>query len=148
MTKASLRLALLFLGMGLTACSSNILNSNQNKVAPSSGATVINAEGQQVSANINKPSNVAIGGAIASSMDEIDRGKLTHALDNAPGKATHWVSSASGTDYTVEPIKKATIAGNGLCRVYQLTAVKNGNKQEMTGTACVGPDGAWHEVEA
>lgn len=89
---------------------------------------------------------VAIGGSIASSMDEIDRTKLARALDKSPGTSTSWVNSGNGTSYTVTPIRKLAVNGNSLCRQYQLTAVRGGNRQAMTGTACVASDGAWSEV--
>lgn len=104
------------------------------------------AMGQEGTLGAGTVAGVPIGGSIAGSMDENDRVKLTRALDKAPGKATDWTNANSGTHYTVTPIRKLTVNGNGLCRQYQVVAERSGQSQQMTGTACVASDGAWSEV--
>ena len=146
MKKMWMELVLIALGLNLAACSTNIFNQPESNKAVNHANMIRNAEGKEMPANISKPTGGEIGGSIASSMDVIDKGKLNHALDTAPGKVTHWVSENNGTDYTVEPIKKVTVDGNSFCREYHITAVKDNNKRDMNGTACVGPDGAWHAV--
>lgn len=87
-----------------------------------------------------------IGGSVAGSMDSFDRSKLSKALDKAPGTVTTWVNANTGTDYMVTPVKKVTVNGNDFCREYQVVAVRSGNRQESTGTACVAADGSWSGI--
>lgn len=88
----------------------------------------------------------SIGGHLNGSMDSMDRMKLTHALDNSPGKSTHWENPTTGTSYTVVPTKKITINQNPYCRTYQVTAVKEGKERQYTGAACVNANGTWQPV--
>ena len=92
-------------------------------------------------------SGAPVGGSIEKSMDENDRTKLWHALDNAVGKPTHWVNSNTNIDYTAVPTEKVVIGGNPYCRKYTVSAIRNGNKEEMNGTACVGDDSNWKAVK-
>lgn len=84
--------------------------------------------------------------AAVGDMSGADRAKLAHALDSPPGKTSNWINTNSGVSYSVTPIRKVTINNNHLCRVYTSTAMRNGQKQEITGTACIGDDGAWHKI--
>lgn len=133
--KALQKVVLFGFCVALTACS---MGPNQYASNESSG------QGQPLGAGTTP--GVAIGGSIASSMDEIDKTKLTRALDKSPGTSTQWVNESTGTHYSVTPIKKTSVNGNSLCRQYQLSATRNGNTQSMNGTACVASDGAWSEV--
>jgi surface antigen len=87
-----------------------------------------------------------LAGNIEGSMDENDRNKLSRALDGGIGKETHWTSGATGIAYTVVPTRKISVGGNNLCRNYSITASRGGSRQNMSGSACVGSDGAWHPV--
>lgn len=89
-------------------------------------------------------SNAPVGGSAENSMDEIDKSKLSRALDGGLGKATSWENANTGTTYTVVPTAKLTIGGNPFCRKYTVTKEKGTNKNEVNGTACVSTDGAWH----
>ena len=86
----------------------------------------------------------AVGGSESHQMDELDRSKLSHALDGGIGKATSWQNVATGIEYTVIPTEKISINGNPFCRKYTITSVKSGQSRESSGTACVSSDGAWH----
>lgn len=104
---------------------------------------------QSSSSNTASPltsSNAEISGGAVSGMDDIDRNKMYHALDSAPGKATHWKNSSTGVSYTVTPIRKTTVGDNKFCREYQVTKEAGGNVQNSSGTACVGTDGSWKSV--
>lgn len=107
------------------------------------GATVDQKTGQDVPVNITMSGGEAIG---LKSMDELDKSKMSHALDSPPGKSTHWQNGATGIDYTVTPIKKIVVNGNPFCRQYQVLIQKGEYKRDMTGNACVTTDGTWHTV--
>lgn len=87
-----------------------------------------------------------VAGSLSSMMDVNDRSKLSHALDKAPGNSTAWVNSNTGISYVVVPTKKITIGDNPYCRAYNVTAAKDGKSRELSGSACVGPDGSWQAI--
>lgn len=85
-----------------------------------------------------------IGGNIFSSMDENDKEKLWHALDNPLGKSTSWKNGLKGITYTATPIAKTSVGSNQFCRVYKIASEKDGNTKEVRGTACVDAStGSW-----
>ncbi len=85
-----------------------------------------------------------IGGAIGKSMDDVDRMKMTQALEsNNIGQPAYWRNQKTGTDYTVVPVKNVTVEGNQYCREYRTTAIIAGKRQQVFGTACRQPDGTW-----
>lgn len=158
MQKAFFKLSVLVMIAGLTACSSSMSsmphfpgfgssdNASGQNVSPSSGVvatTVDQSTGQEVPVNVTMAGGEAIG---LKSMDEIDKSKMSHALDGTPGKATQWQNGATGISYTVTPIKKVVINGNPFCRQYQVTIAKGTNSRDLTGTACVTTDGTWHTI--
>ena len=128
-------IALAIIGLALTSCSTNMSKSNQTAAAGSSN-------------QITELSGAPVrSGPVAGSdgaMDELDKSKLYHALDGGIGKSTSWDNVATGTEYTVVPTEKVTLSGNPYCRKYTVTSVRNNNSRQITGTACVSSDGAWH----
>lgn len=90
--------------------------------------------------------NISRSGA-GGSMDSADRMKMSRALDNPPGKSSHWVNPSSGVSYTLVPTHKVVMNGNPYCRQYTLTATgSGGSSHQSTGTACVSSDGSWQAV--
>lgn len=121
----------------LSACSTQIMTSTDSMQVASDSTT----------ATLTEPtSDAPIGGSADYGMDELDRKKLSRALDGGIGKATSWQNANTGTKYTVVPVEKLTIQGNPFCRKYTVTTEKGGYKKEVNGTACVATDGAWHPV--
>lgn len=104
--------------------------------------------GDQTGSMTGMPTNesTAIGGSFESKMDNIDRSKLSRALDSGLGKATSWTSGASGITYTVVPTRKVTIGNNQFCRAYSITGTRGSSSNQYTGTACLGDDSNWHPV--
>lgn len=135
------KLSLVILAVILTACSSYLPGNNQNSVTEQKPLTL--AEATAGTQTIGE-----IGGSMVNGMSEDDKIKLSRALDKATGKETSWVSPATGTAYTMLPIKKVVINGNSLCRAYTLSASRGGNTQQYNGTACITADGGWHEVRS
>lgn len=110
-----------------------------NSMSTASPSTIIAEERSEGSS--------MIGGNIERSMDEIDRSKLTSALDHSVGKSVKWVNSNTRVSYTVIPTKKVVINGNPFCRHYTITASSGTRSRTMSGTACVGADGAWKMIK-
>jgi surface antigen len=128
----------------LASCSTfrknpNMSVANNTAITPESIQESIAAGEQAVKSN-------PIGGNIANGMDELDRSKLSHALDKAPGKETTWVNAISGVHYTVVPVKKISINGFQFCREYNVKATTGSNTRDFTGNACIAANGNWREV--
>lgn len=145
MEKKLINFILLFLSFSLTACSSN------SPVADQRSTLLIGAEKAEKAEKVVPMGSATvaggpIGGSIEKSMDEADKLKMSHAMDKAPGKSTHWVNENTGISYTVVPIKKVVINGNPYCREYNTTALRANKEKQVNGTACVGPDGNWQAI--
>ncbi|MGB8857357.1 MAG: glycine zipper 2TM domain-containing protein [Burkholderiales bacterium] len=85
----------------------------------------------------------SIGGSVGRSMDDTDRLKTAHALENVrTGVASSWRNPDSGNRYTVVPTRTIENA-SGACREYTVDATIGGNKEKVTGTACRQADGGW-----
>lgn len=87
-----------------------------------------------------------LGGQIGKTMDKVDRMEMQRALETAPtGKAVHWSNPDTGYSYTVQPTR--TYYRERLpCREYFTSAIIDGKKQTLRGSACRQPDGTWHVV--
>jgi surface antigen len=142
-------ITLVFISIVMTACTTStwMPMRQQPEVVKGQEATYVSSSGQTGTLAQVKESRVPIAGNVGRSMDEIDRSKMWHALDNPVGKSTTWVSGRSGTTYTITPTKKVNANGNQICRRYSTTAVRDGQTREMVGTACVSSDGNWHPVD-
>lgn len=105
--------------------------------------------GYQQGAPLPMPASSGSSLAAASfgGMSAADHNRLSHGLDATPGKSTHWTNVSTGVSYTVTPTKKVVVNNNHLCREYQTVAEHNGQRQVMTGTACITDDGNWHSVQ-
>lgn len=135
------------IGMILTACSvSNPFIQNVPVTKNKNGATFITGQGKSVAVAPVKESSEPISGHLSSSMDELDKSKMWHALDNPIGKSSQWVNGKTGVEYTVVPTKKVSINDNQFCRHYTTTAKKSGRSKQISGVACVSSDGNWHSV--
>ena len=85
-----------------------------------------------------------IGGAIGKNMDDTDRLQMSRSLESNPvGKPAYWRNENTGASYTVVPVKNVSYNGNPYCREYRTTANIGGQRQQVYGTACRQPDGAW-----
>jgi len=131
------------LALTLSACSSMF-----SQQAPT-GTQVAAAPGEERPIELSGApvaDTAPLAGNIEASMDGNDRTKLSRALDGGIGKQTRWTSSGTGITYTVVPTQKITVGGNSLCRKYTITAIRGASTQQVSGSACVGSDGAWHTV--
>ncbi len=147
MQKQLVKLICIFVAGGfLISCTSiqSVFNGRSSK-STSSGKSDL---GDQPASMTGRPTNqsTAVGGKFDSRMDGLDKSKLPRALDAGLGKATTWTNGSSGITYTVVPTRKVTIGGNQFCRSYSITAVRGGDTDQYTGTACLGDDSNWHPI--
>lgn len=87
-----------------------------------------------------------IGNRIGASMDEEDRRRAASAQQAAfeNGNRTEWRSPNGHYGY-IEP--RPMYSYNDMqCREFTQTAYVDGRPATMSGRACRGPDGQWHEV--
>ena len=89
-----------------------------------------------------------VGGAIGDYMDAQDRRyayESTHyALESLPsGQTAQWRNPDNGHYGTVTPNRTYTQYGNQYCREFTQTAVIDGRRERVHGTACREPDGSW-----
>jgi surface antigen len=88
-----------------------------------------------------------IGGKIGKSMDDVDRMKANQALEKTPtNQSTSWSNPDNGNKYTVTPTKTYTNSAGSPCRQYTTTAVIEGKREELQGTACRDANGQWKAV--
>ncbi|OGT52482.1 MAG: hypothetical protein A3E84_03125 [Gammaproteobacteria bacterium RIFCSPHIGHO2_12_FULL_42_13] len=142
---------LLLLSIGLVGCASNTLtqraSSGTSAVEGAQANGAMNLNSEKMAAEASSASSLLIGGAIGSSMGEADKAKMARGIEKPVGKSAHWVSSRTGTSYTVTPTKKMTIDGNHHCREYLVIAMLNNKTQQYDGVACIASaDGEWHAV--
>jgi surface antigen len=142
MNKSILVLAcMLVFGASLTACSTFTTNKSSNTMAMSPSQPQSQPTGLPDASTMGSEE---IAGKYEQSMDELDKSKLSRALDAGLGKETKWANASTGLSYTVVPIRKVSINGNAFCRQYSITVEKNDKSNTLSGTACVASDGAWH----
>ena len=87
-----------------------------------------------------------VGNRIGASMDEEDRRRAAAAQYTAfdSGNRTEW-NSPNGHHGYIEP-RPVYYYNNMQCREFTQTAYVDGRPATMSGRACRGPDGQWHEV--
>ena len=107
-------IALIGIAIGLTGCATtspevvstkqavqaNSTNVAENSDTDSVGPTSI----QEINTTLPSTSDsdigsTSIGGAVEERMDEADKTKMLHAMDKAPGKATHWLNAHTNINY-------------------------------------------------
>jgi surface antigen len=90
----------------------------------------------------------ALGGAwlgsyLGKQMDENDRKKTSHALENAKtNQPVSWKNPDNGNQYTVTPTKTYQ-ENNQPCRDFTTNAMIDGKKETITGKACRQANGHW-----
>lgn len=152
MEKILMKLVVVSAGVLLSACNMYNQNPYSTRAMPRHmaynhmQATEMQDNRRMMMAENGKTPNV-VGGNVGSSMDSIDKSKLSHALDKPLGKSTNWANGNTGTNYTVVPMRKVTVNGNSFCRQYQVTVSHGEQQRNINGTACVGSDGQWRSVE-
>lgn len=107
------------------------------------GNQVGRGSGRTAATIIGTLAGAAIGGAVGRSMDDTDRLKAAHSLETVrTGVPSRWRNPDSGNEYALTPTRTYDTR-SGPCREYTMDAMIGGRREEVYGTACRQPDGAW-----
>ena len=88
-----------------------------------------------------------IGGNIGRSMDDTDRLKVRHSLENnRTNESSSWTNPDSGNGYTVTPTSTYQTDSGHYCREYTTDVVIGSRREQAYGTACRQEDGSWNVV--
>lgn len=114
------------------------------------GASLFRGKGQVAAAAAGTLLGAWLGNETGKSLDRADAAYADRAesaaLEYAPaGSATPWHNPDSGSYGTVTPVRTWETAG-GYCREFQHKAKIGGRTEEVYGTACRSPDGAWQVI--
>jgi len=157
MKKGIIPITIVMLGLVLTACSTNTQRENTG-IGAVTGAVVGGLAGSAIGGGAGKVVAIGagaiigalVGAEVGKSMQSSDSTKTYNALNsNATNQTTKWKNKNTGATYTVTPTTgRMTMNGNSNCREYRTTAVINGKKQQMYGTACRQTDGTWQAMSS
>lgn len=107
------------------------------------GSQVGQGSGRTAATIVGAMIGASVGGNVGRSMDENDRLKTAHALENVRTSVpTRWVNPDTRNQYTVTPTRTYD-ASSGPCREYTVQAVVKGKPETVYGTACRQADGSW-----
>lgn len=149
MKKLLIRLAVVSLSASLCACSSNGSsqeNEDHGRMASAYNKSLAGNGGREPFGPTYAASGRPIGGSFTSSMDSVDRTKMSRALDKPVGNSTSWTNANTGITYTISPTKKVVINNNPYCREYNASAKSGNRERSYSGSACVGSDSNWQAV--
>lgn len=149
-------LLLVVLSLGLAGCADPNSTVTKQDVGIISGSVIGGVlgsrfgggSGQIAAIGAGTIAGAMIGGALGKSMDDVDRVRMSQSLENNPvGKPAYWQNERTGATYTVTPVRNVSVGHNPYCREYRTVANVGGKTQQIYGTACRQPDGAWKVVE-
>jgi surface antigen len=114
------------------------------------GATLFDGNARIAGAAAGTLLGAFLGNEAGKSLDRADATYANraeaHALEYAPaGAATPWRNPDIGSYGTVTPVRTFE-AYDGYCREFQHKAKIGGRTEQVWGTACRSPDGAWQVV--
>jgi surface antigen len=114
------------------------------------GATLFDGDARIAGAAAGTLLGAWLGNEAGRSLDRADAlyaGRAeAQALEYAPaGSATPWRNPDTGSYGTVTPVDTWETA-DGYCREFQHKAKIGGRTEEVFGTACRSPDGAWQVI--
>ena len=110
------------------------------------GSQVGRGDGRTAATILGTVVGAAIGGNVGRSMDETDRLKTAHTLENVRTTVpSRWVNPDTRNQYTVTPTRTYD-SPTGPCREYTVDAVVAGKPEKVFGTACRQADGSWKTV--
>lgn len=108
------------------------------------GSNIGDGSGQLVAIGAGALVGVLLGGEIGAQIDRADRNCLRGTLEHVPaGRTVAWQNPDSGVRYRATPVRTYQTERGRYCREYTTTAVVGGREQQVYGTACRQPDGAW-----
>lgn len=112
------------------------------------GAQFGTGTGQWVGAGLGGITGGLAGNAIGRYIDEFDNRRANQAFQRASqvpvGEVVYWNNTRTGNWGCYKPLREGHSSVQGLyCREYETTAVIQGRKQRIYGTACRQPNGTW-----
>lgn len=110
-------------------------------VGAAAGSQIGKGKGQLAATAAGTIIGVLVGSAIGRAMDDVDQNCVGRILEHTPDRQ-RVVWANDGHDYAVVPLRTFEHAG-AYCREYQTMANVGGHMQQVYGTACRQPDGAW-----
>lgn len=136
-------------GIGSGSCNGTLLGTLLGAAAGGLlGAQIGKGDGQLAAVAGGTLLGALVGGSIGKSMNRLDQSCVGQALEHAPdGQSIAWNAQEGGTQYQVTPVNSYQQTDGRYCREYQTTAVVNGQAQDVYGTACRQPDGAWQIID-
>lgn len=148
MKKTLSKIIVVLAGASLIGCTNQDVGTVTGGVAGGLlGSQFGGGTGKLLAVGVGTLAGALIGGAIGRSMDDVDRMKMSHALEsNNVGQPAYWRNQRTGASYTVVPVRNVSYHGNAYCREYRTTAIVAGKKEQVYGTACRQPDGSWKMV--
>jgi len=107
------------------------------------GSKVGGGDGRTAAIIVGTLIGASVGGSVGRSMDDTDRLKTAHALENIrTGVPSSWKNPDTGNQYTVVPTRTYETT-TGPCREFIIDANVGRSQEEVTGTACRQNDGSW-----
>lgn len=153
MKKFHLLSTIMVVAVSISSCSSSNYSPNE-QAGVVIGGLLGGVAGKQVGKGSGRTAAIIvgtligsqIGGAIGQSMDETDRLKTSHALENVrTGVTTTWRNPDTNYNYSVTPTRTYE-SQTGQCREYTIDAIIGDKKEKIYGKACRQPDGSWKVV--
>lgn len=140
----------------VVSCSSSNTQAENTSIGAVTGAVVGGIAGTAIGGGVGTAVAVGVGivggalvgGAMGSSMDNVDTQQANYALTHtAQHTSYHW-KGKNGARYTIVPTSQSMrMYGYSHCRKYTMTAVMNGKKAKVHGVACRQPNGTWVNVK-
>lgn len=109
------------------------------------GAAVGGLVGGETGALVGAALGGVAGYATGRAMEEQDRRQVVYALE--ANRPVHWTNPNTGYAYQVEPTRTVSYDGRQ-CRQFRMFAEVDGRPENVYGTACRQPDGAWEVLPA
>ncbi len=112
------------------------------------GSQVGGGRGRDIAMIAGTILGAAIGGAVGASMDRSDAQYTQNVLESERDNETvAWTNPNSNTQYEVTPTRTYQNSAGTYCREFATTAVIDGKKETVYGTACRQPDGSWQSID-
>ena len=137
--------------IGLAGCAAPVTQEQTGMViggvlGGALGSQVGGGTGRTVATVVGTLLGSSVGGAVGRSMDDTDRLKVAHSLENVrTGVASRWRNPDSGNQYAVVPTRTYESAGTP-CREFTVNGNVGGKRENVYGTACRQRDGSWRIV--
>jgi surface antigen len=135
--------------IGLSGCTSPATQEQAGMVIGGAlggalGAQIGSGSGRTVATVVGTLLGASVGGSVGRSMDDTDRLKVAHSLENVrTGVPSRWRNPDTGNQYSVVPTRTYETTGGTPCREFTVNGLIGGKKEQIYGTACRQSDGSW-----